>query len=64
MIWRRLKRSTPEEDQKFAEMMKEEKVSYKERLVMMITAYAVIFIPCVIVLLLFGLLALWIFGAI
>ncbi len=59
MIWRRLRKSTKEEDRKFAQMMEDEHVTFKERLLMTLVAYAVILIPCILVLVGFGLLVLW-----
>lgn len=64
MIRKRLKKSTPEEDQDFARMMEEEQVTFRERLLMTFTAYAVLLVPSILVLAAFGLLALWLFGAV
>ncbi len=64
MIWGRLRKSTKEEEQKFAQMMKDEHVTFKERLLMTFVAYAVILVPCILVLGGFGLLILWMVRAI
>lgn len=63
MIWKRIKKSSGEQEEKFKEMMTEEKVSFKEKLVMVLSGYLVILLPCLLILALFGFLMLWIFGA-
>ena len=63
MIWRRLKKSTKEEDQKFAEMMEEEHVSFRESLLMTLTAYVVLLLPSILILLALALFSMWLFGA-
>ena len=51
MRWRDLKRSTPEQETAFGEMLKSEKVSFGDKLLMVLTAYGVILVPCVLILL-------------
>lgn len=63
MIWRRLKKSTKEEDQKFAEMMEEEHVPFRERMLMTLTAYVVLLLPSILILLALALFSMWLFGA-
>ena len=63
MIWKCIKKSSGEQEEKFREMMTEEKVTFKEKLMMVLSGFLVIVLPCLLVLLLFGLLILWIFGA-
>ena len=63
MIWKRIKKSSGEQEEKFKEMMTEEKVSFKEKLAMVLSGYLVILLQCLLILALFGLLMLWIFGA-
>lgn len=63
MIWKRIKKSSGEQEEKFKKMMTEEKVSFKEKLAMVLSGYLVILLPCLLILALFGLLMLWIFGA-
>ena len=63
MIWKRIKKSSGEQEEKFREMMTEEKVTFKEKLMLVLSGFLVIVPPCLLVLLLFGLLILWIFGA-
>ncbi len=62
MIWRRLKKSTKEDDENFAKMMDDEKVSFKERMLMVLTAYGVIMVPTVLILLAFGFVILLVVG--
>lgn len=62
MIFKRLKKSTPEQEKQFEDMMVEEKVSWKDRLAMMLSAYVVIVIPCLLVLIGLSALTLWLFG--
>ena len=63
MIWKRIKKSSGEQEEKFKERMTEEKVSFKEKLAMVLSGYLVILLPCLLILALFGFLMLWIFGA-
>lgn len=63
MIWKRIKKSSGEQEEKFKEMMTEENVSFKEKLAMVLSGYLVIVLPCLLILTLFGLLMLWLFGA-
>lgn len=62
MIFKRLKKSTPEQEEAFAQMLEQEKVGWKDRLAMMLSAYVVIVIPCLLVLIGICLFMLWIFG--
>ncbi|MBR7099235.1 MAG: hypothetical protein IKC59_07460 [Clostridia bacterium] len=64
MIWRRLKKSTEEEDQQFSERMRELKSSPKDMLAMIFSAFVVIVLPCLLVLLAFAFLIMLLFGAI
>ena len=41
MIWKRIKKSSGEQEEKFKEMMTEEKVSFKEKLAMVLSGYLV-----------------------
>ncbi len=61
MIWRRLRKSTPEEEEDFKKRMTEEKVPLKDKLLMILTAYVVIVIPCLLFLVGLSALVLWIF---
>ena len=62
MIFKRLKKSTKEEEERFGLMMEEEKVGWKDKLAMLIAAFFTIMLPCVAVLLAFGALIMWIIG--
>lgn len=64
MIWRRLKKSTEEEDQQFSERMRELKSSPKDMIAMIFSAFVVIVLPCLLVLLAFAFLIMLLFGAI
>lgn len=63
MIWKRLKKSTPEEEKEFEERMSDEKLTFKDRLAMIISAILIIVLPCLVILLALSFLILWIFGA-
>jgi len=60
--WKNLKKSTPEQEEQFQNMLDEEKVTWKERATMLLAAYLTILLPCVIILVAVGLLMIWIFG--
>ena len=63
MIWKRLKKPSREKEQEFQDMMSGEEVTWKDKLAMVFSAYLVILVPCIVILLAFGLLILWAFGA-
>ena len=60
--WKRLKKSTPEEEEQFKEMLAAEEVSWKDRIAMALAAYIAIVLPCMLILVALGLLALWLVG--
>ena len=62
MIFKRLKKSTKEEEAQFSQMLEEEQVGWKDKLAMLIAAFFTIMLPCVAVLLGFAALILWIVG--
>ena len=64
MIWGRLKKYAGEQEAKTPpeEERDEVHVSFRERLVMILTAYAVIVLPCLLVLIGLSLLVCWLFG--
>ena len=64
MIWRRLKKSTPEEEAQFAEQMEEAKPTARDKFAMFLSAMLVIFVPCALLLIGLALLILWLFGGI
>ncbi len=63
MIWRRLKKASKEEDLEFRERMSSVDVTRKDKLAMLLSAFLVIVLPCLLILGVFSLLMLWIFGA-
>ena len=62
MIFKRLKKSTKEEEAQFSQMLEEENVGWKDKFAMLIAAFFTIMLPCVAVLLGFAALILWIVG--
>ncbi len=60
--WKKLKKSTPEEANDFAELLEEEKVGHKDRFAMVLSAFLVIVLPCFLILVVISALALWLFG--
>lgn len=64
MIWKRLKKYADEQEknQPPEEARDEIHVSFQERLLMTLTAYVVIVLPCLLVLIGLCLLACWLFG--
>ena len=62
MIWSRLKKSTDEQEADFRERMSDPEVTWKDRLAMIISAFLVILIPCVLILLVVCFVAMWAFG--
>jgi hypothetical protein len=64
MIFKRLKKSTKEEEAQFSQMFEEENVGWKDKLAMLIAAFFTIMLPCVAVLLGFAAVILWILGLI
>ena len=60
--WKNLKKSTPEQEEQFKEMLYEEKVTWKDRIAMVLAAYLTILLPCALILAAVGLLLIWIFG--
>ena len=64
MIFKRLKKSTKEEEAQFSRMFEEEQVGWKDKLAMLIAAFFTIMLPCVAVLLGFAAVILWILGLI
>jgi hypothetical protein len=62
MIFKRLKKSTKEEEAQFSQMFEEENVGWKDKLAMLIAAFFTIMLPCIAVLLAFAGLIMWIIG--
>ena len=62
MIFKRLKKSTKEEEAQFSRMLEEEQVGWKDKLAMLIAAFFTILLPCIGVLLAFAALIMWLVG--
>lgn len=62
MIWKRLKKSTPEQEEEYQKQLQETNVTPREKLVMVLTAYVVILLPCLLVLLGMCAVVLWVMG--
>ena len=63
MIFKRLKKSTKEEEDQFGRMMEEEKVGCADKFAMLVAAFFTIMLPCIAVLVAFAALMLWLIGA-
>ena len=64
MIWKRLKKSTPKEEKEFQENLEKENVGVKDFIALLSSAFFVLILPCIVILLIISLLLLWLFGAI
>ena len=60
MIWKRLKKATPEQEKEFKERM--EGVPFQDKVIMTVTAFFVLVIPCLLVIGGMCLLLMWMFG--
>ena len=60
MIWKRLKKVTHEQEKEFSERM--EGVPFQDKVIMVVTAFFVIVIPCLLVVGGMSLLVMWILG--
>ena len=63
MIFKRLKKSTKEQEEQFGRMMEEEKVGCADKFAMLVAAFFTIMLPCIAVLVAFAALMLWRVGA-
>ena len=59
---KRLRKSTPEEDKQFCETMQSSGIKFKDKFAMVFSAYLVIVMPCLLVLVGLSLLAMFILG--
>ncbi|MBQ8208501.1 MAG: hypothetical protein IJZ89_07200 [Clostridia bacterium] len=59
---KRLKKSTPEEDMVFSEAMREEKVGFKDGLAMIVSAFLVLVLPCLLILVGICIIGMLLFG--
>ncbi len=62
MIFKRLKKSTEEDEEQFGNMLEEEKVGCADKFAMLVAAFFTIMLPCIAVLLAFAGLIMWIVG--
>lgn len=66
-IWKRLKqqpvKQDPQQEKERREEIEKLKLTWKDKFAMVFSAYVVIFIPAVVILLLLVLLCLWLFKA-
>ena len=62
MIWKRIRKSSQEEEENFQKELREASVSFREKLVMTLTAYVVIVLPCLLLLIGLSAFMLWIMG--
>ena len=63
MIRKRLKKPDPKAMEELAERFEEQKVGWKDRFAMIVSAYLVLLLPCLALLVAFSLLILWLFRA-
>lgn len=63
MIWKRLKKPDPNAVEALSERFEEQKVGWKDRFAMIVSAYVVLLLPCLALLVAFSLLILWLFRA-
>ena len=63
MIFKRLKKSTKEQEEQFGRMLEEEKVGCADKFAMLVAAFFTIMLPCIVVLVAFAALMLWLVGA-
>lgn len=63
MIWKRLKKSTPKQEKEFKENIEKEGDGVKDFVAMLVSAFLVLVLPCILILGGLGFLLLWAFGA-
>ena len=63
MIWNRLHRATKQQEEEFKQRFEKANITAKDRFIMIITGLIVVGLPAAAILIGFGLLILWIFGA-
>lgn len=59
---KRLRKSSPEEDKQFRELMQQNDVGFKDGMAMILSAFLVIVLPCLLLLCGIAALGLWLFG--
>ena len=63
MIWRRLKKASKKDQEEFKERLREADLPWKDKFAMIASAFFVIVLPCLLVLVALSLFVMWIFGA-
>ena len=63
MIFKRLKKSTKEDEQQFRQMMEDEKVGCADKFAMLVAAFFTIMLPCIAIIVAFAALIMWLVGA-
>ena len=63
-LFKRLKKSTPEDEYQFNKMMREENIPLADVVTMIATAFVVLVLPCALILVGMSALVMWIFGII
>ena len=59
---KRLRKSSPEEDKQVRELMQQHDVGFKDGMAMILSAFLVIVLPCLLLLCGIAVLGLWLFG--
>lgn len=59
---KKLKKITPEQEREFRENIQKENITFKDKIAMILSAYLVIVLPCLIVLVLLSLFVMFLFG--
>lgn len=59
----RRKAASKEEIRAFRDQMSDKEITVKDRFAMLIAAFLVVILPCLLILILLGTLMLWLFGA-
>ena len=64
MFWKNITKPNPKKEKELRDQLIEEELTLKDKLAMILSAYAVLFVPAVLVLLLLAFLMLLVSGAI
>ena len=62
MIFKRLKKSTPEQEEEFKERMSDEQLTLKDKFAMTVSAFFMLVLPSILVLGTLVFIMFWIFG--
>ena len=63
MIWKRIKPPDPEKEEQFHQQMKDVKLGWKDKLAMVLSAYVVLLLPALLLVIGIAVFMLWAFGA-